>query len=144
MDVHSQRQWRRLHFRNGAERLPDGICGTRPVNGSTIAVRPFSSPLAAGQSFSVQLRLNSLDRSYTTNTLVLRDASGNAIFRYWHVGFEPNGAVTGRTPTQPPNNGVAVGFSYNYQQFCTFTFTLNSATTYTFTDNTTGHSFKRR
>src|SRR5882757_8127845 len=27
------------------------------VNGSTIAVRPFSSALAAGQSFSVQLRL---------------------------------------------------------------------------------------
>ncbi|MDB6108992.1 MAG: hypothetical protein JWR69_742 [Pedosphaera sp.] len=111
------------------------------VNGSTVAVRPFSSPLVAGQSFSVQLRLNSLDRSYTTNTLVLQDASGNAIFRYWHVGFEPNGAVNGSYADATTNNGVAVGFSYNYQQFCTFTFTLNSATTYTFTDNTTGHSF---
>jgi hypothetical protein len=111
------------------------------ANSSTIAVRPFGSPLVAGQSFSVQIRLNSLDSSGTTNALILQDASGNTLFSYWHVGNEPNGAVNGEYSDATTNNGVAVGFSYNYQQFCSFTFTLNSSTTYTFTDNTTGHTF---
>src|SRR5277367_959665 len=60
------------------------------ASSATIAVRPFNSPLTAGQSFSVQTELNSLDRSDTTNALILQDASGNTIFSYWHVGFEPN------------------------------------------------------
>ena len=111
------------------------------ASSSTIAVRPFGSPLVAGQSFSVQLRLNSLDNSGTTNALELQDASGNTLFSYWHVGFEPNGAVDGHYTDATITNGVAVGFSYNYQQFCSFTFTLNTPTTYTFTDNTTGHTF---
>ena len=111
------------------------------ASSSTIAVRPFGSPLVAGQSFSVQLRLNSLDNSGTTNALELQDASGNTLFSYWHVGFEPNGAVNGHYTDATITNGVAVGFSYNYQQFCSFTFTLNTPTTYTFTDNTTGHTF---
>jgi hypothetical protein len=52
------------------------------ASSSTIAVRPFGSPLVAGQSFSVQLRLNSLDNSGTTNALELQDASGNTLFSY--------------------------------------------------------------
>src|SRR5690242_13708539 len=111
------------------------------VGGSTVAVRPFSSSLSPGNSFSVQLRLNSLDNSYTTNALVLQDASGNILFSYWHVGFEPNGATNGSYSDAGTSSGAAVGFTYNYQHFSTYTFTLNSATTYTFTDNTTGHSF---
>ncbi|MDB6068516.1 MAG: hypothetical protein JWR26_4724 [Pedosphaera sp.] len=110
-------------------------------NSSTIAIRPFSSALVSGQSFSVQLRLNSLDGSSNTNMLALQDSGGNTIFSYYHVGFEPNNAVNGTYTDATTNHGTAVGFSYNYQQFCTFTFTLNSPTTYTFTDNTTGHSF---
>jgi len=105
---------------------------------STVAVRPFGSPLSAGQSFSVRLRLNSLDNSGTTNALVLQDASGNTLFMYWHTGFEPNNAVDGHYTDAATTNGAAVNFRYDYQQFDSFTFTLNSPTTYTFTDNTTG------
>jgi hypothetical protein len=108
------------------------------ANSSTIAVRPLSSPLAVGQSFSVQLRLNSLDNSGTTNALILEDASGNPLFMYWHTGFEPNNAVNGHYTDAATVNGAAVNFQYAYQQFQTFTFTLNSATTYTFIDNSTG------
>ena len=107
---------------------------------ATVATRPFSAPLTPGQSFSVQLRLNSLDNSGTTNALVLQDSSGNTLFMYWHVGFEPNNAVDGHYTDAATTNGAAVNFRYDYQQFDSFTFTLNSATTYTFTDNTTGAS----
>jgi hypothetical protein len=111
------------------------------ASSSTIAVRPFGSALVAGQSFSVQTRLNSLDNSGTTNALILQDASGNILFSYWHTGFEPNNAVNGQYTDATVTDGAAVGFSYNYQQFQSFTFTLTSPTTYTFTDNSTGHSF---
>lgn len=107
---------------------------------ATVATRPFSAPLTPGQSFSVQLRLNSLDNSGTTNALVLQDSSGNTLFMYWHVGFEPNNAVDGHYTDAATTNGAAVNFRYDYQQFDRFTFTLNSSTTYTFTDNTTGAS----
>jgi len=107
---------------------------------ATVATRPFSAPLTPGQSFSVQLRLNSLDNSGTTNALVLQDASGNTLFMYWHIGFEPNNAVDGHYTDAATTNGAAVNFRYDYQQFDSFTFTLNSSTTYTFTDNTTGAS----
>jgi hypothetical protein len=107
---------------------------------STIAVRTFASPLSPGQSFSVQLRLNGLNNSYSTNALVLQDSSGNTVFSYWHIGTEPNSA-NGSYSDANTANGVAVNFRYDFQQFDTFTFTLNSTTTYTFTDNTTGASF---
>lgn len=111
------------------------------ANGSTIAVRTFGSPLSPGQSFSVQFRLNGLDQTYDTNMIALQDSSGNTLFSYWHVGGEPNGATNGEYSDASTSLGSAVGFSYDYQQFCSFTFTLNSATSYTFTDNTTGQSF---
>src|SRR4051812_46446838 len=88
---------------------------------STVAIRPFSTPLAPGQSFSVQLRLNSLDNGGTTNALQLQDANGNTLFMYWHVGFEPNNAVNGHYSDGATINGAAVNFRYDYQQFDTFT-----------------------
>src|ERR1700677_3978224 len=106
------------------------------ASSSTVAVRPFSSPLAPGQSFSVQLRLNSLDNSGTTNALILQDASGNTIFSYWHVGYEAN-ANNGEYSDATTDVGTAVNFQYAYQQFESFTFTLNSPTIYTVTDNST-------
>ncbi|HEY4417697.1 MAG TPA: Ig-like domain-containing protein [Verrucomicrobiae bacterium] len=109
--------------------------------GSTVAVRPFGSAMTAGQSFSVQLRLNSLDNISTTNMLALQDASGNTIFSYWHYGNEANGATNGWYSDASTTKGVAVGFTYNYQHFNSFTFTLNSPTTYTFLDATSGRSF---
>ena len=110
------------------------------ASSSTVAVRPFSSPLVPGQSFSVQLQLNSLDNSGTTNALVLQDASGNTLFSYWHVGYEAN-ANNGEYSDATTNDGTAVNFQYAYQHFESFTFALNSPTTYTFTDNSTGASF---
>jgi hypothetical protein len=111
------------------------------ANSSTVAVRPFSTPLAPGQSFLVAIRLNSLDNSSTTNRFALEDADGNILFSYWHWGNEPNGAVNGWYSDATTDNGVATNFQYAYQQFVTYKFTLNSATDYTFTDLATGASF---
>ncbi len=80
----------------------------------------------------MQTRLNSLDNSGTTNALILQDAGGNTIFSYWHVGFEPNGAVNGSYSDATTNHGVAVGFSYNYQQFQSFTFIDQSYNLYVY------------
>jgi hypothetical protein len=110
------------------------------ASSSTVAVRPFGSPLVPGQSFSVQLQLNSLDNAGTTNALLLQDANGNTIFGYWHVGYEAN-ANNGEYGDATTNDGSAVNFQYAYQQFESFTFALNSPTTYTFTDISTGASF---
>ncbi|MGC9943555.1 MAG: hypothetical protein ABSE48_17140 [Verrucomicrobiota bacterium] len=109
-------------------------------NSTTVAVRPFGTALVPGQSFSVQIQLNSLDSSSQTNTLALQDANGNTLFSYYHTGFEAN-ANNGEYTDASTSNGSAVGFQYNYQNFSTFTFSLNSPTTYTFTDNTFGASF---
>ena len=109
-------------------------------HGSSVAVRPFGSALAVGQSFSFYSQLNNLFNTDDTNAMVLQDAGGNTIFSYWHTGFEANSA-NGSYSDATIGHGSAVGFGYNYQQFCSFTFTLNSATSYTFSDNTTGHSF---
>ncbi|HTI98765.1 MAG TPA: PEP-CTERM sorting domain-containing protein, partial [Dongiaceae bacterium] len=38
-------------------------------------------------------------------------------------------------------DGAATGFAYDYQQLDLFSFTLNSTTTYTFTDQKTGAHF---
>ncbi|HTI99551.1 MAG TPA: Ig-like domain-containing protein [Dongiaceae bacterium] len=111
------------------------------ANSSTVAIRPLNTPLSAGDSFLVKLRLNSLDNNGTTNQFALEDAEGNILFSYWHWGNEPNGAVNGWYSDATNPNGVATNFSYAYQQFVTYKFTLNSATTYTFTDQGTGASF---
>jgi len=104
---------------------------------STVAIRPFNSALSSGQSFSVQLRLNSLDGTANTNMLALEDASGNILFSYYHLGGDNlNGHYTDASTT----SGMAVNFHYDYQNFDSFTFTLNSATSYTFTDITSGGS----
>jgi hypothetical protein len=110
------------------------------ANSATIAVRPFSTPLTAGQSFTVLIRLNSLDAVANTNQMALEDANGNILFSYWHFGFEAN-ANNGWYSDATTNNGVATNFQYAYQAFETFTFTLTTPTNYTFTDNSTGGGF---
>ncbi len=110
------------------------------ANSSTVAVRPFGSGLAVGQSFSVSILLNSLDTISNTNEFALEDSSGNILFGYWHYGSEAN-ANNGEYSDATTNDGTAVNFQYAYQHFESFTFTLNSPTTYTFTDNSTGASF---
>ena len=124
------------------------ISGTGPswnlwnndVNSSSVAVRPFASALVPGQSFSFKTRLQSLVNQDDTNSVVLQDASGNTLFSYYHTGFEANSS-NGSYTDAATSSGVAVGFDYNYMQFSSFTFTLNTSTTYTFADNTTGRSF---
>lgn len=110
------------------------------ANSSSVAVRPFGSALVPGQSFSFQSQLNNLFNNDDTNGVFLQDANGNTVFSYWHDGFEANSA-NGSYSDASTGKGSAVGFDYHYTQFCSFTFTLNSATTYTFSDNTTGNSF---
>jgi hypothetical protein len=113
------------------------------ANSSTVAVRPFASPLAVGQSFTVSTRLNSLDTIANTNEIALEDSSGNIMFGYWHYGFEAD-ANSGWYRDATTNDGVAVNFQYAYTSFQSFTFTLNSPTNYTFIDNSTGASFAGR
>jgi len=108
------------------------------ANNGTTAVRPFSTALSPGQSFLVALRLNSLDNGNNTNRFALEDASGNILFSYWHVGGDN---LNGWYSDASVATGVATNFQYAYQQFVTYKFTLNSATTYTFTDIGTGASF---
>ncbi len=108
------------------------------ANNGTTAVRPFGSSLTPGQSFSVTIRLNSLDGGNNTNRFALEDASGNILFSYWHLGGDN---ANGWYSDAIASVGVATNFQYAYQQFVTYKFTLNSATTYTFTDLATGASF---
>jgi hypothetical protein len=107
------------------------------ANGATVATREFSIPMTAGQSFTISLRLNGLNGT-DTNQFALLDAGGNILFSYWHKGGDNNNGWY-----SDANNaaGTAVNFPYAFQQFQTFKFTLTSATTYTFTDLSSGGSF---
>ncbi len=107
------------------------------VNSRTMAVRPFSSPLTAGQAFSFQRRLNGLAGAPNTNAVILQDASGNTLFSFWHVGGDNN---DGHYSDASTANGTATGFAYNFQQFNNYSFKLTSPTTYLFRNLTTGVS----
>jgi hypothetical protein len=110
------------------------------ANSASTATRAFQTPLLEGGSFSVQLRFNSLDSTSTTNALELLDASGAVLFRFYHVGGDTaNGHATDADGYQS-----APGFDYNYGKFSAFVFTLNTCTTYTFEDKTTGASINGR
>lgn len=102
--------------------------------GVTTANRPFSNPLPVGGSFSVRFRLEHLDNSGFTNGFQLQDAAGNVVFSFYHQGGDnANGWYTDAS-----GSGVATNFTYNFQGFSSLTFTLNSASTYTFKDNGPG------
>jgi hypothetical protein len=101
------------------------------------AVRPFSTPLEVGGTFLVKLRISSLDTADSQNGFQLQDASGNVLFSYWHQG----GDDADGHYSDASGAGTAAGFAYDYQQMDSFAFVLNSATTYTFVDVTTGASF---
>ncbi|HTI98764.1 MAG TPA: immunoglobulin domain-containing protein [Dongiaceae bacterium] len=107
------------------------------ANALATANRPFGNALPVGGSFSVRLRLNHLDSSSNTNGFELQDASGNVLFSYWHQGGDnANGWYTDAAGV-----GVATNFTYNFSTFSSFTFTLDTANTYTFKDINTGASF---
>lgn len=107
------------------------------VNGFSSATRTLNTSLVAGQSFSVQLQMNHLDGSSNTNSFQLKDAAGNVLFSYYHQG----GDIADGHYTDATGNHTAVGFAYNFAQLNRFTFTLKTATDYTFTDESTGASF---
>ncbi|HWD91942.1 MAG TPA: immunoglobulin domain-containing protein [Verrucomicrobiae bacterium] len=107
------------------------------ADSTTTATRPFASPLPVGGSFTVRFRLNHLDSNIDTNGFELQDSSGNVLFSFYHKGGDNgNGAFT-----DAAGAGIATNFTYNFSAFSTFTFTLTSATTYTFQDINTGGSF---
>lgn len=108
------------------------------VNSRTMAVRPFTSPLTPGQSFSFARRLNGLAGSPNTNAVILQDASGNTLFSFWHVGGDN---ANGHYADAATGNGTATGFPYNYQQFNNYSFKLTSPTTYLFRNLSAGVSF---
>ena len=107
--------------------------------GYTSATRSFNSALSVGESFSFISELQGLQSANQQNYFELLDSSGNVLFSYWHQGFEANSA-NGEYSDASTSSGTATDFGYNYNAFSSFTFTLDSATTYTFADNTTGAS----
>lgn len=100
------------------------------------ASRRFSIPLMVGSSFLVQLQMSSLDAG-NQNGFQLQDQEGNTVFSFWHEGGDAgNGHYT-----DAGGSGVAAGFAFNSGRLDSFRFTLNSATSYTFTDLTMSKSF---
>ncbi|MBN2163159.1 MAG: hypothetical protein JXR25_02715 [Pontiellaceae bacterium] len=120
-------------YASGGDNPQFGIWNSA-INGTSVASRSFREPLESGQSLFIQLRFNSLDGSGNTNAFQLADSLGNVLFSYYHVGGDVNdGHYKDATGTH-----AAIGFAYNYSQMNDFVFTLNSASTYTFKDITTG------
>jgi beta-glucosidase len=104
------------------------------------AARNFSRPLRPGETFSVQLRMGTLEQSTHRNGFQLKDAAGKVLFSYYHQGGDyADGHYTDDTGTN-----LARGFAYDYGQTDTFVFTLKSATSYVFADKATGASFQGR
>ncbi|HTJ00097.1 MAG TPA: TIM-barrel domain-containing protein, partial [Dongiaceae bacterium] len=108
------------------------------ANAAATAARPFNATLAAGQTFSVQLQMNTLDTAGNTNGFALQDAAGNTLFRYWHQGGDN---ADGHFADAVTSGGTATGFAYDYQQLDAFAFTLATPTNYSFTDLSTGAHF---
>ncbi|HEX4266022.1 MAG TPA: PEP-CTERM sorting domain-containing protein [Verrucomicrobiae bacterium] len=106
-------------------------------NGSSTAIRSFNSSLSVGQTFSVGLMFVNLDTSANRNALELEDSSGNVLFSYWHQGGD---GADGHYTDAGVTGGVATGFAYDFQHLDSYSLTLTSATTYTFTDVTTSQS----
>ncbi|HEY1790519.1 MAG TPA: hypothetical protein VGJ73_20395 [Verrucomicrobiae bacterium] len=107
------------------------------ANAQSKASRVLNTALSVGQSLLVRLQMNNLDGPGNTNAFQLQDASGNVLFGYWHQGGDnANGHYTDATGTH-----MATGFAYDYNKTDTFIFTLNSSTSYTFTDISTGTNF---
>ncbi|HWD91943.1 MAG TPA: PEP-CTERM sorting domain-containing protein [Verrucomicrobiae bacterium] len=106
-------------------------------NSSSTATRSFNLSLSVGQTFSVGLMFNSLDTSANQNALELEDSSGNVLFSFWHQGGDNN---DGWYTDSGVTGGVAAGFAYDYQHLDSYALTLNSPTTYTFSDLTTSQS----
>ncbi|HEU5123945.1 MAG TPA: TIM-barrel domain-containing protein, partial [Verrucomicrobiae bacterium] len=108
------------------------------ASGQSTASRDFILPLPVGSSFEVQLQMNHLDTSANRNGFSLQDTNGNTLFSYWHQGGDN---ANGHFLDANTSNGTAVGFAYDFGHVDDFKFTLNSATTYTFADLSTGKSF---
>jgi len=118
------------------EAVPQFGIWNSAANGKSTAIRSLNSSLMPGQSLLVQIQMNSLDSANNTNRFELRDASGNVLFSYYHQGGDnANGHYTDATGTH-----LASGFAFDFQKLDRFQFTLNSATTFTFTDLTTSNS----
>ncbi|HEY4414915.1 MAG TPA: PEP-CTERM sorting domain-containing protein [Verrucomicrobiae bacterium] len=102
----------------------------------SFATRPFNSSLAVGQTFSISLEMGHLNGSLEHAGFNLEDNSGNVLFSYWQQGGNnPDGNYLDANGA-----GTATGFAYDFNKMDSFAFTLNSLTSYTFSDLTTGNS----
>jgi hypothetical protein len=113
-----------------------GLWNSTPNSAST-AVRPFSSSLTVGQTFSAQLMMTDLSGATSMNAMELLDGSGNVLFSYWQQG---GGYANGWYTDAGVTGGTATGFAYDFQSMDSFAFTLTSPTAYTFSDLSTGAS----
>lgn len=104
----------------------------------SFANRQFGSSLSVGQTFSISLEMGSLNSSLEEGGFSLEDSSGNVLFSYWQQGG--NNANGDYSDANGP--GTATGFAYDFMRLDTFAFTLNSATSYTFTDLATSASYE--
>jgi hypothetical protein len=103
----------------------------------SFANRSLGSALSIGQTFSISLEMGSLKSSLEQAGFNLEDSSGDVLFSYWQQG----GNNANGDYIDAGGAGTATGFAYDYTQLDSFTFTLDSATSYTFTDLATSASF---
>jgi hypothetical protein len=97
----------------------------------SFATRSFGSSLTVGEAFSTSYINYHLNSSLEQEGFSLLDSTGNILFSYWQQGGNnANGDYTDAGVT----GGTATGFAYNYNALGGYTFTLTSASTYTFTD----------
>jgi fibronectin type 3 domain-containing protein len=129
-----------LSTTGGSAMLANGgfMLTNNTANATSTATRAFNSPLTPSQSFSVMLQLGFLGDTDCEDGIQLQDVNGNVLFSYYHYGNEAN-ANNGEY-TDANGNGTANGFSYNYENWSTYTFVLLTPTTYLFIDNTSGAS----
>jgi hypothetical protein len=103
----------------------------------SFANRSLGSSLSVGQTFSISLEMGSLNSALEEGGFNLEDSSGDVLFSYWQQG----GNNANGDYSDAGGAGSATGFAYDYMHLDTFTFTLDSANSYTFTDLATSASF---
>lgn len=107
------------------------------TNTGSYANRLFGSSLSVGQAFSTSFQNGHLNSSLEQGGFNLEDSSGNILFSFWQQG----GNNADGNYADANGAGTATGFAYDFGATDTYAFSLDSATSYTFTDLATSASF---
>jgi hypothetical protein len=101
-------------------------------NNYSHATRAFNAALTVGDTFTTSFKNGNLNNNGQPQQAGFRllDSSGNTLFSYWQQG----GNNADGNYSDANGAGTATGFAYDFGTLESYSFTLNSATTYTFTD----------